>query len=233
MQEYWLEPNGREQFDTTVNHFHVFNRQGYLIEAISYRGQGVVASKGTYDSSKKIFEEHSYNSSGKSVSTVEYAYDEQGNKISMKSYNFSNTPDYMERYIYDNKNNLIERDYYKDGKHLSEKETYKFNDASQQMESRYYNDAGEPADYTTYKYDSKGNKIEDDDFTDGKLHHINKYQYDDMSNVIETKSEYPDRNINLINTGSYEYDNHGNWTKKKGRRNDQSGFLSVRVFTYY
>jgi hypothetical protein len=167
--------------------FQKFDKEGYVIEEVSYKQSGesnfectrqynsegfevsTIGVKNHYFFSKKwqykkvsslVVEKapyKAYNSSEKYVMT----FDRDGNKVQEQGYDESGTLVYNHFFKYDSRNNLVEKLEFDGSNSLFEKWVYNFDDKQNIIQTLRYDNEGKIFLKYIYTYDDKGNPIEE------------------------------------------------------------------------
>ena len=207
----------------------------------------------------KLDEQKTFNNDNKGIDRVTYAYDKNGNLIGENLYLGTEAVQYKNVYEYDdngkktsdiryNKDSEI---VYKtlfeyDGDKISVRETTNGDGEVEYIEKFTYDDKGNVTVKSTYekyddsettdkfRYDEKGNKISWVIDKNGVEIMKAEYTYDDKSNLTLIQTYYGDKLSETEERSyTYEYDDKGNWIKKKVSINNKPEFIVERKITYF
>jgi len=140
--------------------------------------------------------------------------------------------------IYDADGHIIEKIEYNADGTWDRKEKY---DAEDRLTEKLYNGLDE--DKTTYSYNERGQLIEinqvkgPDAFSQEPINRKCFYTYDEIGNLTLGVVYNADGSLYDKETYAYEYDSHGNWTRKTKTWVMNAGYKSVtdstRIISYY
>lgn len=210
-----------------------------------------------FDESGKLVEKRLFYNNGTKYSREMYYYNEDGNRYKEVLYNQNGSLGSRITYVFDRKGRITQSDCHN---YLGVNYIYKYDNRGNRVEAHKYYGDGNLYFKATYAYNKKGNRIEEQIFTsEGKLFSKWKYQYDESGNRIIKERYLPndrpdcklvykyDENHNkthwkhfgsdgqLISEGTYvyEYDSHGNWTKKTKMENSEPIYILKREIEYF
>ena len=167
------------------------------------------------------------------ISKQEFKYNET-NMVEQNKYNSAGSLEYKIIYEYDKSGNKIEKSIFRSGNWY--KSTYKYNGKGKLIYENIFsvlifNKGYFERDESFYKYDKKNRKYEEyyNYNKEGKLVEKEEKIYDNMGNLIERKSYFP--NGMLISKRVYKYDSEHNLILEKSFNLDGSPF-SLAKYKY-
>lgn len=208
-----------------------YNIKNHVTEFVRSAGEGVgVKMLYKYDEKGNMIEEGTYNAAGSWRETTTHRYDSVGNKIEDAHLNNEGNVLSKINYKFDNKRNNIEALIQRmDG--TSCKFIFKYDNRGNKIEEVFTNN-GKQEWRNTFKFDGKGNKVEENAYgPNGTVFNqkVLSIKYDSKGNKIEEVNSDFRNNT----TDQYEYDNTGNWIKKKTIYNGKITTIIEREIKYY
>ena len=249
-------------------HIYGLNADGKIVEYMVYDTGGTIASRFTYqyDAKGNKLEEDFYTWTGKRSGRLVYTYDEAGHNLTQTSYNSDDVVAWKRINTYDAEGHQLEWAQYINGllrykrsfKHdregrLAEQETVEFNAAPSSLRASHapipgkivytYNERDRSTEISTY--DPNGSlKSKEVRTVDEKGNEAGVAFFDEKGSPKNTDIQWYDKN-KLVRTLSgksvitFEYDSHGNWTKKirsilpAGAKEAEAYSAEYRIITYY
>lgn len=211
-------------------HYHENNTLA-KIEECNEHGECYLLETFRYDEKGNMVEHKEAFPDGSLWGRMLYRYNRQGQLVASDDVEEkSKKPFIKKRYIYKG-NTVLQRS---GGKILKgEGETYTYNENQQliKVEWRHYK-------YFDFTYDERGNLLEYKEKYEGnnEVNEFFKFQYDEHDNIIE---KYHDKRYIKKKLGKehtiyqYEYDAHGNWTKKMVFCNGDIEDVILRKIEYF
>ncbi len=207
-----IKGNLIEYKEFSENEMRIYNKNGNIIEFITYYSDGSFFGKRTYlyDEKGNKLELKGYFSDGILGYRRTYLYNENGNLIEEKSYDGAMNFEGREVNKHDKNGNVIEKyRYYYDGSlRTSDFYQYLYDEKGNIIEKIFYDSK------YTYLYDEKGNIIERSLYNDGTFFDKNSYLYDVEGNEIEDNYSNSNGSLQYTSSFQYKYDEQGNWIEK-------------------
>lgn len=239
----------KEQLRGPRKHVYTLNANGKIAEYTVYDTDGTQAARFIYqyDASGNKIEDAFYAWTGKRHSRLVYSYDEAGHNLSQTSYNEDDVIIWKDVSSFDAEGHQMEWMQYQNGilrykrifkygvnGKLAEQETLEFN-APSNLRSSHAPVPGK----ITYAYNERERSTEISTYDlDGSLKSKEVRTVDEKGNEtgIASFAGVDSSRRSLI---TYEYDSHGNWTKKlwanfpNGAKEAEPYWAEYRTITYY
>jgi hypothetical protein len=249
-------------------HIYTLNANGKIVEYMVYDTGGAVADRFTYQYDPKghKLEEDFYSWTGKLSSRLVYTYDEAGHNLTQTSYNSDDVVSWKSVNTYDAEGRQLEWAQYIDGLlrykgffkydregRIAEQETLEFNAPPSSTRASHapvpgkvvysYNERERSTETSTYDPDGSL-KSKEVRMMDEKGNETGVAQFDEKGSPKNNEIRWYDKN-KLVRTlsgksvSTFEYDSHGNWTKKTysilpaGAKEAEPYSAEYRTITYY
>lgn len=209
------------------NYYIKINNKGERIEYRTFSSDGKLEKKylSKYNSQGKKIELIGLDKNNNTISKQEFKYNDT-NMVEQNKYNSVGNLEYKIIYKYDKSGNKIEKSIFRSGNWY--KSTYKYNGKGELIYKNEFDVLINKKGYferheSFYKYDNKNRKYEEYYYytKDGMLLERERKIYDNMGNLIEEKSYWPNK---MLNKRVYKYNSEHNLILEKTFNPDGSTY---------
>ena len=170
----------------------------------------------TYDSGKREIRRDYFNANGVRTSTGITNYHDNGYRVVVTQHNPNDSINHVRELFYDDKFNKV-REVIRFPNHPTPEILSTYDHHRRVVEEVFKTDGR--FDYrNVYTYDDHHNRIRFEVYkADGTFMQIQnrRHLYDADGNIVETSNFKPDESLTTKENFTYEFDDHGNWTKRK------------------
>ncbi|QZT37450.1 hypothetical protein K5X82_00815 [Halosquirtibacter xylanolyticus] len=187
-----------------------------------------------YDNNGRCIEQNSYNSDDLLVNRSIMVYDNNGLCVEKQNYSLQEGLMNKSIFTYDTRDNCIAQEDYDAEANLEYRYTYRFDHDNRCVEEKRYTSESHLISKLLMRYDNHGQCVERSYFNaDNQLDYklsfdFNQNGYRSQRISYDLKGDPDSKTVS-----HYEYDKHGNWTKRIDHMNGRPEYILERTYDYF